>query len=675
MKRENSYFKAQNQMAQYIYKLVESREYSSEEIDNQIGILDYMINKIKSYCKEGKSIDEAKVLIRFYVSDFLSDILRPSFYDFYTPRTMEYLMENEGVLRENVEQFILKKTNINTVLEELDIEKTENLDKNIVLVIATSLNYINHLKLIKDGKFKKIQEKIRTNSLSLEDINDTMYCIKKVIVEHIGNDKAVFLKYAKEHPEEIYKKFYQEINSIFTLEKKEEEKSDINFVLSPEYLKKSLEDKKMTETVMNKNLEIVKVKDFLSNPLYSKNKEENILVFIGKMAQDTNKKSVTCLCKLLKESGNDAKTRKMMIDIIRNYAIEHKKLNLKSYLIKRISKLVVLQEINGFLDQFNNKNNERLSAFNLDALNLSKEDLKKAITNLVDKDIYTTEKGISMSAFYANRDAKLIPYFLKSAFILEKNGIFEKIYKNPNISKEKLDIPIQTLVSNMAEYDVLSILINKLNLNQKLEEGGRAESKAIKEINKIKCVYERKYKNFDTDFYNVLATMSGKEQFYMIKNFSISALIYTAITNYGKNIVNWGYVPGDKNLDKEKVLIGFDVKDLNMPVLFHIDKEDLSSIVENITGKKIIPVYEGVKNFEVLKGGKRLTTQVLYPITAAQRRIFRKNEKIKKSTNCFIQHLKWLQNPKQKPEYTRQPGSREYDIEKGIISNKDEPNR
>ena len=116
MKRENSYFKAQNQMAQYIYKLVESREYSSEEIDNQIGILDYMINKIKSYCKEGKSIDEAKVLIRFYVSDFLSDILRPSFYDFYTPRTMEYLMENEGVLRENVEQFILKNTNINTVL-------------------------------------------------------------------------------------------------------------------------------------------------------------------------------------------------------------------------------------------------------------------------------------------------------------------------------------------------------------------------------------------------------------------------------------------------------------------------------------------------------------------------------------------------------------------------------
>ena len=80
---------------------------------------------------------------------------------------------------------------------------------------------------------------------------------------------------------------------------------------------------------------------------------------------------------------------------------------------------------------------------------------------------------------------------------------------------------------------------------------------------------------------------------------------------------------GDTNTDKEKILLGFDIESLNMPLFLHMNREDLIKIVNRISGQNIISVYEGSSDWEVSfnKIG-RMTIQVLYPITKKQRKFF-----------------------------------------------------
>ena len=150
----------------------------------------------------------------------------------------------------------------------------------------------------------------------------------------------------------------------------------------------------------------------------------------------------------------------------------------------------------------------------------------------------------------------------------------------------------------------------------------------------------------------------------MYGDFTLSSLIYTVLTNQKNKTINWGYVMDDENKDKEKILLGFDIPQLNTALFTHIKKKYLINAVKNITGQTIIPVYEGAKDFIVLSKGKRMTAAVLYPITSKQRKYL---NKIGSSRNTFINHLLWIQKNKLKPERLREPGSRLYDIQENRI--------
>lgn len=85
-------------------------------------------------------------------------------------------------------------------------------------------------------------------------------------------------------------------------------------------------------------------------------------------------------------------------------------------LSNRIVKLLEFQDNIGLLEKYNEKNNGRLKSIGLDGLTISKDELKKILSN----EDFPTETGVALATFYVNRVAKIVPAFLRATFILIK---------------------------------------------------------------------------------------------------------------------------------------------------------------------------------------------------------------------------------------------------------------
>ena len=652
-------FKESSERRNYLYNAIDSKEYSEEDIRVQIETLKFMISQIKDDYNSNKSIEEAKSNVEEYIAKFLlNDISRPTFNDFYISRTVEYLYKNDDVLKKSIETFIKNHKDYKKVLKGAGSKVTENLNQNIEIVIASMIDSIRKIKYVKSEKFIELQEKIELGKLDLNDIDNLFFCVNKAMKESVDNCRDKCCKLIERNPEKAYKKLMNNFNNIFEVISISKKETKFNALLSSEYLIDSL--KNMPQFVE----ETVKIKKILTNPFYGTSEDNDLLVFFSDIFSNADETSIRYVYDKLKESKQNPIVKEEMLQLLKENAISRKRGSLKSMLASRIYKLVQMQDRIGCIDQYNTKNNERLLNLRLDGLTIETEELK----NILQNNIFSTEVGTALSAFYSNRTAKIVPAFLRSLFILDKNGVFEKIYKNPQIEFENLGLSSETIKINMAEYDGIKEVItkrctkNKSSVNKDRNEISDID---LSEIEKYKDDYESKYHDFIKDVRNVLSTFNYKKFFYTLKNFSISSLIYTALTNSKNKIINWGYVIGDTNADKEKVLLGFDIDGLNMPLFLHMNIEDLQETINNITGQNIIPVYEGSKDWEVLHGKtRRMTTQVLYPITKKQRKFLLKSSETADSRNVIVNHIKWLQNPKLKPAYVNAPGSRVYDIEK-----------
>ena len=450
---------------------------------------------------------------------------------------------------------------------------------------------------------------------------------------------------------------------IFSVKEGQKNNQSITPLLSKEAF---IREVKMAETLEK---DTVSINDFLANPFYGVSKENDLLVFASELLSSIDNETSEGLYRRFKDSKTSDFDKEVLIEAIRTKSIVHKDVELRKMLSDRIIKLVEMQDNIGYLDKYNDKNNERLAYFNLDGLIVSKDELIKILKS----ENFSTEVGVALSTFYINRAAKIVPCFLRSTFILDKNGVFEKLYKNPNMTFDELGLSKEIVRKNMAEYEALSDLINQRCYKKvRANNGEEIDSCDVEKLKAYERFYKGKYGNFTKDCNNVLATHNYKKFFYKIKDFSLSSLIYTVLTKQKNKVINWGYVCVDDNEDKEKILLGFDVPQLNMTLFSHIKKKYLMEAVKNITGNYVIPVYEGAKDFCVLKNGGRVTTQVLYPITSAERKFLLKSDKTVNTRNTFVKHLKWLQNSKLKPDFVRDPGSRLYDIDKDkIYSNTD----
>lgn len=657
-------FQSNMEKRAYLQKRIESKEYLNDDISMQINTLKYAVDLIKNDYKEGKSIKDEKEMLQKYIYNFLlNDILRPTFNDFFVPRTLEYLKENDDVLKEAIDRFIAEKKDADYILKKISDKISENLNANIDIVISSMLKNLEDFQYVKPGKFKNLQEKIKNKKLGTEDSKDVYMYMSKLLREITKKSRLECYKEVRTSPEKVYKKIMNNLDLIFSVKKNQKGNNNITPLLSKEAFIKEVNSKEILEK------DTVSINDFITNPFYGSSQENDLLVFASELLSSVNNETSEGLYNRFKNSKKSERDKNILIELIKTKAIVHKDIELRRMLSNRITKLVEMQDNIGYLDIYNNKNNERLEHFNLDGLIISKDELIKALKN----DNFSTEAGVALSTFYINRAAKIVPCFLRAAFILDKNGVFEKLKENPNMSFDELELSTDTIKRNMSEYDGLSDLINqRCSRKVRTKNGEEVDSCDVKKLKEYKKYYDGKYGDFTKDCNNVVSTHNFKKFFYRIKDFSLSSLIYTVITKPKNKVLNWGYVCADENGDKEKILLGFDVPQLNMTLFSHIKKEYLMEAVKNITGDYVIPVYEGAKDFCVLKNGGRITTQVLYPITSAERKFLLKSEKTLNTKNSFVKHLKWLQNSKLKPELVKNPGSRLYDISKDkIYSNTD----
>ena len=101
-------FQSSMEKKEYLEKKIESKEFLNDDVSMQINTLKYVVELIKNDYNDGKSIKDEKEMLQKYIYNFLlNDILRPTFNDFFVPRTLEYLKENDDVLKKAVEKFIV----------------------------------------------------------------------------------------------------------------------------------------------------------------------------------------------------------------------------------------------------------------------------------------------------------------------------------------------------------------------------------------------------------------------------------------------------------------------------------------------------------------------------------------------------------------------------------------
>lgn len=121
----------------------------------------------------------------------------------------------------------------------------------------------------------------------------------------------------------------------------------------------------------------VSINDFLANPFYGVSKENDLLVFASELLSSIDNETSEGLYRRFKDSKTSDFDKEVLIEAIRTKSIVHKDVELRKMLSDRIIKLVEMQDNIGYLDKYNDKNNERLAYFNLDGLIVSKDELIK----------------------------------------------------------------------------------------------------------------------------------------------------------------------------------------------------------------------------------------------------------------------------------------------------------
>ena len=246
--------------------------------------------------------------------------------------------------------------------------------------------------------------------------------VSKLLREITKKSRLECYKEVRKSPEKVYKKIMNNLDLIFSVKEAQKNSQSITPLLSKEAF---IREVKMAETLEK---DTVSINDFLANPFYGVSKENDLLVFASELLSSIDNETSEGLYRRFKDSKTSDFDKEVLIEAIRTKSIVHKDVELRKMLSDRIIKLVEMQDNIGYLDKYNDKNNERLAYFNLDGLIVSKDELIKILKN----ENFSTEVGVALSTFYINRAAKIVPCFLRSTFILDKNGVFEKLYKNPN---------------------------------------------------------------------------------------------------------------------------------------------------------------------------------------------------------------------------------------------------
>lgn len=699
-------FPHESELIEQFYKVYNS--YSDTDVSSQIKALKYMFNYIKKCYEKGMNVEEIESEIENYIDNLVEKIEDPTLNSFYRLRTLEYILKEKIDITPHLKNIIERqKSNPENkaALGNCDFDYSADINQNIELAICDILEFIaNDMEETTDKRYEQICNKIRIHTLSEKDIPDLIKYFERALNHLVIGRKNSWDKLLKEDSNLVYKTILANLDNIVEVVRSE----DMDLMTLGTAAEMTTDKKMSIEDVIElaKNSKVplsantvggkaprkvmVKKKVFLENPFIGKDKINNILIHANDLFATADSDAVNKLYYFLIEAKTNKSLKETLIKSFSSLKYGSNSLKLRPFLRKRICTLIDFFEETGELEEFNNLNNERLNSIGLDGLSIDIKSLKNRfdVKNL--SDCASTEMLTAMSAFYTNRLSKVQSKYNIAEFIFNQDGIVRKVCENPNLKFEDLGYTEESVRESMAKFKLIEGLMTqrfvrdfsdeefaKIGSEEGIDLDDRLED-SLKKLSDYSRAYKKNFGgNFSNDLYSVYKKYMTERKIYSLKDYAIFTLIYTTVIDRENNVVNWGYIKEDEestSFSDHRVLLGFDVKGLNMPISVHIDRIKLQKFMRDLTGKEQIPVYEGKDDMYVLPAKhyykpKLLSTLVLYPINKIQRAF------INKGTKKILKHLAWIQRPSKRPDGIKnEPGSRVYDFESGKIIRKKSQN-
>lgn len=696
---------------------------SERDIEDQKEALRTVIEYIKKANKNGWTYEQIENLVLYNITNLFEVIQYPSLANFYQMRTLEYMISED--MDPYVHEILASNMDVKKFYMSHKGKYSANVKNNVLLELCGMINDIYQLEDHSvDPEYELLRQKIEKNELTIDD--EKLLCkYIKLYLNELKIGKSAYWEEQKKDLEECRKMLVRFKDQIFKVEKVSLDTKKSQKILEDSFLlqdsQQDIGDKiDFIKQMMNQNgyatdvkytkqekgfidpTERVTLNNFVKKPFISNSKTDNFLIIMSDFFHRMDETLIEKMYRVIVFSENypEKEYRNQCRDAIYSFfkTIGYCKnmMHAKEHLLERLSAIMNFYKASGLLDSQCIVNNNRLSRIYLGDLKIDSDTVFSKFINdeskgneyfiREDTDYENLYKGtpiyfssneavIGMSAFYTNRMAKQIPVFAKLRYILDKRDAVKKICENPEMNLEDLDYSDEELKMYMAMYRVMQDNMIRKYFNCVPEDEYLYEEKAYEELNKklnkYKNVYERYYPNmgfdYEKDVTSIMMDAGMMTHLYRLKEFSIKSLLYTAITDQKKNIINWGLVLEDDCTDEKYALLGFDIKSLNSPIFVHINKDDLEQFLKTLTGDTKIRMYEGANDMYSYTIKQRVTTQLLYPLSKDEKKKLLKLNG-KGAITDYYKHIKWLQQSTSLPMLAHAPGSREYDLVTGQIS-------
>ena len=676
---------------------------------------------IKKAYADGLEYMDIDDRVLYNMSNLFTLIKYPNLVNFYQLRTLEYMMDLD------LEPYIVELLNDGFDLrkyQELYRNRySANVDKNVIIELYGMINdFLEAGIRTSNMEFYVLAEKAKNGRLTIQDKNLLMKYIKMYLKElKIG--KANFWAEQKKDPEACRKLLLKHKDEIFDVKvlnfspnttnynEEDDNLDSSNGITKVDLLKhkKSTFERPIANTITSMNQSRaarsyiqVSLRSFPDRPFISDDKEANFLIIMSEALRKLNDIQLSQFYEVLmaSETGKSQfvreKTKATIHDFFLKIGFDKNLLHAREHLMERLAVLMTFYKASGCLGEYCDISNNRLSRIYLGDLQIDEDTLfSKFINNpengsyyfIDDKMNYegayketplsfaSDEAIIGMSAFYSNRMTKEAQSYSMLGFILDKLCIIERIGENPDLTFEDLEVSDEDIRMYMSIYKCFQKLMIKNFFQNVSPTDPLYEEDVHKRIsnalNKYKRVYEKYYPDlglcYERDIDYIMMDAQIIDEMYALKGFAVKSLLYTAITDQKKNIINWGYVPEDEIENNNFALLGFDIKTLNAPLFVHMKYSELVKFIRELTGDTKIRVYEGADDMYNYSIKQRVTTQVLYPLSKDEKKKLSKLKGTGALTNYYA-HVRWLQQPNNPPMFTHKPGTREFDLKTKTIS-------
>jgi len=241
----------------------------------------------------------------------------------------------------------------------------------------------------------------------------------------------------------------------------------------------------------------------------------------------------------------------------------------------------------------------------------------------------------------------------------EKNNI----NKGNNINEENLDnINDEEITDDKKQKDLKTNLQNYIDIDNELQVLTKKYGKKYKKF--FDELFPDSKNSLEEDLDFGLLYENTIYNSYRIKDATMKVILISLLNN-AKKIENFGIIIEDEtqNPDKKYILLGIDMKGLNMPYRSHMNIQDILEILKGAqNGNTLFSVYNSAEDF-IKTGKKPFSTHILVPVP--------KEKELKLKQICSkltkqdrygkaIKHLYYIASDTEMPEHMKKHAKKTY---------------